>query len=311
MIEKETVLILGAGASIVYGYPSGNELVNQICTNLKTPYTDRDFTQQIHTFIDLDFRPKDTITFRNALANCAKDTIDEFLTTNPSFDKIGKHAIAMEIIRCEHQLKLTESGNTSNNWYKYLFTAMTNGQNKIDTFPNNKISFITFNYDRSLEQFFYTALKNNYHGTPDEIIFDILKKIPIIHVHGQVGKMPWQGENFRHYQPSVDCDNIKKGASGIITINEADEELPEFIKARKLILNAKEVIFLGFGFDSTNIKHLNATGCFQQKKVIGTARGFSDKRMRRLFEDFRREVKVSSLTDIDIDSFMKHHTDWM
>lgn len=34
MIELETVLILGAGASWDYGFPTGSELVSKICTNL-------------------------------------------------------------------------------------------------------------------------------------------------------------------------------------------------------------------------------------------------------------------------------------
>ncbi len=34
MIEIETVLVLGAGASIPFGFPSGQNLVDIICTKL-------------------------------------------------------------------------------------------------------------------------------------------------------------------------------------------------------------------------------------------------------------------------------------
>ena len=271
MIEEKTVLVLGAGSSKHCDYPLGYDLVNNMCKLLQRHPASNQINQQVKVLQELGFEPEKVYEFRDALSNCGMDTIDEFLMRNRDLDRIGKHAIAMAISHCENQSWLME-GDKSSNWYKYLFRAMVNDQLEIEAILKNEISFITFNYDRSLEQFLFTSLNNTFRGIPKQKIFDIMSKVPIIHVHGQIGFMPWQSKNFRNYSPALDCDNLKKAAEGIITINETGEGTEGFVRARQLITNSKKVIFLGFGFHPDNIKMLNATMCLRRKDTCNCFR---------------------------------------
>lgn len=52
MFSHDTLLILGAGASLNYGYPTGAELVKNIIDNIET---DEIFFPLIHTDSPCDF----------------------------------------------------------------------------------------------------------------------------------------------------------------------------------------------------------------------------------------------------------------
>ena len=63
----------------------------------------------------------------------------------------------------------------------------------LEEFHQNDVGFITYNYDRTLEQFMLTALANTY-GKDETTCAEILAHIPIIHLHGRLGYLPWQGK---------------------------------------------------------------------------------------------------------------------
>ena len=256
----------------------------------------------------MGFESKEIFNFVDALANCGRDTIDEFLTHNSRFDKIGKYAIAMSLIRCENPEPLM-LGFKDKNWYKYLFTAMSN-ETDFDSFVKNNISFITFNYDRSLEQFLFTALRNLYVVSESEV-YSMMKKLRIVHVHGQLGYMPWQNKDFRPYHNILDTDNLKKAAEGIITINEADEGIKGFVNARRLISEAQKVVFLGFGFHTVNIQRLNATRCLKGKYTLGTAKDISERRKQKILHDSHNDINIGNLRNMDVATFMNEHIDWI
>ena len=56
-----------------------------------------------------------------------------------------------------------------------------------EEFGNNKLSIVTFNYDRSLEHYLLNSLMTLHGKTRDECA-QALKKIPIVHVYGQLGE---------------------------------------------------------------------------------------------------------------------------
>ena len=150
MINVPTVLILGAGASKPYGYPVGSRLKDLIIANLESNYANFYYTQ-------------DQISkFRDKLLNSRLYSIDKFLTGyGEEFSGIGKLAIAQALIGTES--RDVYSCNGEEDWYGYICNSLH--ASTPDEFYENKLSIITFNYDRSLEQYLFKALENFYPET--------------------------------------------------------------------------------------------------------------------------------------------------
>ena len=137
---------------------------------------------------------------------------------------------------------------------------------------------MTFNYDRSFEYFLFNAIKNTYSLSVDTTV-SIMNQIPLIHLHGQLGNLPYFGENeleFGYTQgTSLNPDIIKKIMFEIKIISELKDELPdEFIRANEILNNSQKICFLGFGYHPTNIYRLmkNFKGnAFNPNRIIGTA----------------------------------------
>ena len=123
-------------------------------------------------------------------------------------------------------------------------------------FGKNQLTFITFNYDRSLEHFLYTALIHKYGKTTEEVAA-ILNDIPIIHVHGILGKLPWQisGTNAsRPYNNLSGAKEIQSAADQIIIVSEGEDTSAEFQEASNLLKSANRIYFLGFGYNDNNLR---------------------------------------------------------
>ena len=106
MITKPTVLILGAGASMPYGFPSGEELVMTIDKNLNPrklgSHPNPDWIAILKNFGILE---KDIHTFRQELLY-SRLSIDSFLGHQPKFLKVGKLAITLSLIQYENENNL-------------------------------------------------------------------------------------------------------------------------------------------------------------------------------------------------------------
>jgi hypothetical protein len=264
MITKPTVLVLGAGASIPYGYPSGKELRDKILNNLaETIVRPVDSPRWRNTLYAQGFDPKKVRDFRNEFLRSQQYSIDAFLANRPEFVDIGKFTIAMSLIECEQEkLLYSPDAEKKGGVYQYLFSEMADKQADID---NNHLSFITFNYDRSIEYFLFNAIKYSF-GKTDKGAKSLLEKIPIIHVHGWLGPFSWESKQGREYSPlhvlgdeahqQYDPSIIRSASSQIKIISEGIDTSPEFIKADELLLQANKIYFLGFGYNSTNLKRL-------------------------------------------------------
>ncbi len=119
----------------------------------------------------------------------------------------------------------------------------------------NAISFITFNYDRSIEQFLFTALSNTY-GAPADEVSEVLRGIRIVHVHGQLGYLPWQDANGWPYEKVFDTNETRARAERIKIIYEAIDADEDFLAAQAILADAERIHFLGFGYHETNMRRL-------------------------------------------------------
>jgi len=264
MIKTPTVLILGAGASMPYYFPSGEELFYAIYNNLKNGPNKRAL------LISLGFPEDLTWGFINSLFASGKSSVDEFLEHRPEFLDVGKAAIALELIKYENEDHLFGEEIQNQNWYKYLFGALNTS---FEEFGENKISIITYNYDRSLEHFLITALQKSYGKTEIECAAE-LQKIPIIHLHGKLGRLPWQGSNSRKYDPDIKPEMVEVAYKSIKIIYEGIHDDIDFKHAHEILQKAKYIYFLGFGYNKTNLGRLNINS-WSGPAIFGSSKGLT------------------------------------
>ncbi|MEO6328252.1 MAG: hypothetical protein ABIO55_04945 [Ginsengibacter sp.] len=269
MITKPTVFILGAGASYGFGYPLGKNLVDIIIKNFDPDNSEN----AIELFKGLGFSEEDINSFRNKLRLSATPSIDSFLEPRGEDDRyLGKLAIANALIPFE----ITDTLFYDTSWYKTLL-----GKLKISfsDFEKNKISFITFNYDRSLEHFFMTALKNHFDKTESEVA-EKLKKIPIVHLYGKLGMLPWEtvkpDEYTRDYNSKILPHLLRRSSKSLRIIYERLElDNAEFRQARQLLSAARRIYFLGFGYHKDNLDRLKIKSYVTYSSTINPTESFS------------------------------------
>jgi hypothetical protein len=150
MIKQRTVLILGAGASLDYGYPLGRTMQDQILLEIGESGNPGGSARALS---DAGFNGALISELRSALSESGFDTIDQLLEHRGDLVEIGKTAIACNLIRFEDPARLHQQ----NGWYKYFFSRYLNSP--VKALCDIPISFITFNYDRSLEEFLFRSIK--------------------------------------------------------------------------------------------------------------------------------------------------------
>ncbi len=297
MITAPTVLVLGAGASMPFNFPSGAKLLQDI---IKLLSTDK-MLQHVPAN-----NPTDLRAFQNALSHSGTSSIDAFLEHRPEFIEVGKIAIALSLMPCEKDEALFQS---SQHWYQFLFQQLNASFNN---FGENKLGIITYNYDRSLEYYLVTALQNKY-GKDFESCLEQFKKIHFIHLHGSLGD-PFGGDHTTHKSYSSNCTpkDIGVGARNIKIIHESIDNEPQFKKAHDLLINAKKICFLGFGYDKTNLNRISPQVKIDWRltPVYGTAFGLgkaqSDWVKFYFKKNFGADIQLGN-TDTTIEKFLKDY----
>lgn len=269
MITKNTLFILGAGASAPFGYPTGQKLREIILKNLSYPPHSEN-TKRYDLFNELGFNEKKISKFIEAFLKSTLYSIDAFLEKRPEFLEMGKVAIADALIPYEIENRLF---SINGDWYGYLFNRLV-PKCAFEIFAENKISFVTFNYDRSLEHYLFSSLLYTYGKSPEEVIA-VMNKIKIIHMYGQLDYLPWQKENGQPYDArrGQRAGHLKSSAEAIRIVHEdVDINRNEVFKeAHKLIKDAKNVYFLGFGYYEMNLDRLKIKDFIYDRNIRGTS----------------------------------------
>jgi hypothetical protein len=300
MINNDTVFILGAGASMPYGYPSGNDLRKMIVKN----------------FSNLCGRISNNERFGPPLLESASEfsrvfnfsstqSIDLFLSRNPKFSEIGKLAIILCILHYEERSKFREEAPINDqDWYSYLFQKMTLENKEADgwkDFKNNKVSFITFNYDRSLEHFLHESLSNSFANASQDQISDQINNLSIHHVYGKICLLPWETRVNKEIIPYLATGDdtseyyfsrrVYKLIPNIKVINERSKVNTE--RLIQCIKKAKKVFILGFGFAPENIDILKLDSVLSQNhRIFGTSMGFLESEIHRVRAELQKNFKV-------------------
>jgi hypothetical protein len=188
MFQKRLVVLMGAGASIGSGYPLGPELVRQICET--NPKNGRSPFARLNLITEFE-------NLREAIRSLDHSSIDRVLQTRRDLWSVGKLAITQSLLKCEshdlsyHTEKWTDGDHRRHRWYGGFFELLTAEIPNFAHFAMLPLTFVTFNYDRSFDFFSWRWLNEKWPDNRIDIDQYLLKN-PIIHLHGQFGKLEFQ-----------------------------------------------------------------------------------------------------------------------
>ena len=265
MFTENTVFILGAGASTHYNYPTGEELIRLLITKAKTvlaaiesaPRQGSDTVPRwLKAYDNLAEAGKAIGAFIDRITHINPLVTDYFLGQNADLKEIGKVLIAAVILDCD----CTSKNNGKEDWYKFVLHELVNGcKNAGDLVQKNKVTFITFNYDVSLERHFYSRLSAmDIFKDSGDAIRNFLED-SVIHFYGSVGdkynkaanvKAGKTGGSLDALTPVLDLAYNAKDGINIIDPDDAHHAREHDI--HNAIKKAKNIYILGYGFDAHN-----------------------------------------------------------
>lgn len=297
MIDIPTLFILGAGASKPYGYPTGDELRRDIVRKFVGDLSQLRGVNPPSS-LQAETAEEKSKRFVENFSRSNLKSIDKYLALNSNDSYIGKIAITNSILKSERSSHFGENvKDPTEDWYSYIFNRMTNNFSKPEDYKHfceNKVAFITFNYDRSLEYFFYDSFyysfKQNELNMRGQI--NTLIPFPIIHVYGSVGELcpsNWVDNNCDYKGRFDSFSSIEARAEGIRVIGEdrANEEMRKQVK--NLLADYKRIFFLGFSYAQENLEAIDLPNSIDQNYSIhGTAKGMT----KREINDARTRINI-------------------
>lgn len=264
MIRNETVLVLGAGASMPYGFPSGKQLRELLvqaplfAPAIQKEWFSADAAKKFCTiFLQSGLQSIDAFLSRRG-----SDTLENGVT----IERIGKIGISLALRAGKsgdhlfHYPHLSSAFNLdrTDNWYQYLWHHLTQGvtSTNLDFFKSNRLTVVTFNYDLSLEHFLFCAMRNAY-GIPEDRAAEMLSGIKFVHLYGKLSGNPFADSFNYDFDFDRDFRLVERDCHSIEVIDERrTNSASGFNESITALETAERICFLGFGFDSTNVERL-------------------------------------------------------
>ncbi len=249
------VFVLGAGASMPYGYPLAGDLVEDIAYDQLPQQSALLGNQAFHEL-------------QENLKTSKAQSIDIFLgrDSQKAFEEVGRWAIAEKLMQCEARGNIfgkskgyKDKIRIDDDWYAYLFNTLTFGIRDLDAVANLPVSFITFNYDRSLEYFLHHYLPSNFPRQKG--VEDVIKALDIHHVYGHLEPLEFEDKpGGRAYSATtINSTTVKKAAEGIRVLHQGGEheDTKKVLQlAADRMAKADAILFLGFGYHPENMARL-------------------------------------------------------
>lgn len=298
MIDKHTVIIVGAGGSVPFGFPTGERLKWAICDGLDNNEHRDNSGETNGTFASLlakeGFETREITKLCDYLSQSAWLSIDEFLSQHADLHAVGKAAVAGVLLKSENRSQLFDlrdaHDNRVGNWYQQLFRTVFS---PFEDIQKNSVTILTYNYDTSLETYLETTMARSYAHKPERIRA-ALNHIPIIHLHGKLVDHTYGG--------GITDGLLRRCGEGIYIVADNIDGNPEFQKAAQAIWEANEIYFIGFGYDPNNLKRLpieskyppnSSGGRLGQSRpslnVFGTGFGLTPARRTQVEHHFREK----------------------
>ena len=257
------VYVIGAGASVPYGMPTGKDLKQNIIDLVESK-------RGIQILSTYNFQSHHREQFLQGFRSSPLYSIDAFLAARPQMTDLGKLLIAISLLKAEIYSTIDQR-NHEGDWLAYLFNHL-----ELNRFPErlSQIKFITFNYDRLVERFFDMAFQHTF-GEPPSI------KPNITRVHGSLGAYNRHSyEDLKNY-PNIPDTIFHEAAQNIQIVHEGGE----CQEAKEAICATRKIVFLGLSYAPENIEKIwpnkkkNHPSSFT---FLGSAFGMEDGEKQRI-----------------------------
>lgn len=289
--------MIGAGASCELDFPSGPKLLQYVASALdirfqagiqqssgdpgimeeyRRHHRATDPNSDINQYLHAGWRLRDAANVARSIDNAIDQNDD-----NPLVPLVGKLAIAKTILTAERRSKLKHANGDWNappqisavggTWLYHLAQIITTDLKKADVeraFEN--ATFVTFNYDRSLEHFLPSILVEAY-GLDAESARSIAATAKVIHPYGCVGKLPWLPSGAVPIPYGGDPQGrLFEISQALQTFCETTESTAEMKDLHTRLSLSNRIVFLGFGFHRQNMDLLKPEWPLIANRVLGT-----------------------------------------
>ena len=299
MFRRPTVIVVGAGASYDLGFPLGDQLrykISAALSEIRVEYgrligpndllsSMRSASKGQNLDINAYVQAAEKISSHVLYARSIDEFVDHFQDQRAVVE-LSKIAICKLILESEKKSKIF-AYNVINNisevnhgfldkndvWLKQIWYMMREGvprHRPIDLFHN--LTFINFNYDRSLETFLTRALTDMFSLSVSDAE-NLISNAPIYHPYGKVGRLTGSLHEGAPYGGHEQVD-LWSLAQGIRTYCESEDSAAT-LEFQQLLANAAHIVFLGFAYRQLNLDLLKSVGD-GSIGVYGTSIGIPD-----------------------------------
>jgi hypothetical protein len=315
MIRPGTVFVLGAGASSELDFPLGVGLrgkIKSLCSRRQPPDGfPRYVPSPVEEYCGTQVRLADSLgtskegvvraqeTLRDTID--AVDSIDQFLGLHCSdgvLTGLGKLAITRAIAEAERSSAIywrhgnhqePQFSNADQAWTAYLqrlWVLLSDGLDgsNIETMFEGT-TFINFNYDRSLEYFFYIRLRQLLRMRKEDAC-SVIEAMRVIRPYGSIGSGPCDETDQDGkvvFGAELAGDRLLAASKQIRVISDdrlGDNAVAE--QAHAAIAASRNVVMLGCAFHQANLRLLKISANAasprenRNRRVWCTAHGIDD-----------------------------------
>lgn len=325
MIKTKTLFVVGAGASVDFGFPLGVDLASKIEETLSLLPGNGSLESELivgaikQRSKALNLRPEPL--FNKCLEVSGRlitaKSIDSLIhnhSDDEDFVFAGKLAIAacLHVSERSSPLALPHPGGSidlrqaSNTWLAHLFDILATeipARSPERIFDN--VAFVVFNYDRCIEHYLAHALVNRF-GISQDQSRSIVSTLKIVHPYGSLGKLEGNTAFGFKLEPGISpaSDTILKMADGLLTFSESVHVDKNDVE--QLTAWADRAVFLGFAFHPQNVELL--TGTSRIKQAVATTYGMSETSRLAALGDIRSmwkcDLDLENLTPAKCEAFV-------
>jgi hypothetical protein len=280
--EQKTVFVVGAGAHVDYGMPTGPDLIRHLNRWSSQPGLQEPEVQMVQKAIDIAYEliphveldqdehvhhhnrckhvQRRCQEYIGRLSRSPHASIDAMLAEWPQYQQEGTRLLTA-LIAC-HQANTLKRNQPLRGWHYWLAQRCWDRDRAWDF---EKMTVITFNYDRLFELHMQTMVDNSTQRSQSDVV------VPVpIHVYGAVDhKAKWDNELQCHTSEHIEAIT-KQSDSAIRIASDRDGETDVYLSCRRVLDDADRVVFLGFAFDHLNLRQLGLSSgdSTQTKKNI-------------------------------------------